>query len=84
MRRNVEPTTRHHDLKIDLAALLRNYQDLAPVEILAVSAQIVGMLIAIQDQRTVTPESAMKTVLVNIEMGNLSAIEPLGMPGGSA
>lgn len=47
------------------------------VEVLAIMAHVTGMLIAMQDQRTVSPEGAMEIVGANIESGNRSAIEQL-------
>jgi hypothetical protein len=62
----------------DLANLLRKHADkLSSLEMLAVGANMVGKLIALQDQRTVTPELAMKVVAANIEMGNQHLIGAL-------
>jgi hypothetical protein len=62
----------------ELANLLRKHADkLTSLEILAVGANMVGKLIALQDQRTVTPELAMKVVAANIEMGNRHLIGDL-------
>lgn len=55
------------------------------LEILAVAAYTVGQLIALQDQRTITPAMAMEIVVRNIEAGNLHAVEQsLGNPKGAA
>lgn len=43
--------------------------------ILAVAAQLVGQLIAVQDRHTMTPERAMAIVQANIEIGNQTAID---------
>lgn len=62
----------------DLANLLRKHAaNLSSLEMLAVGANMVGKLIALQDQRTVTPELAMKIVAANIEMGNQHVIGDL-------
>jgi hypothetical protein len=45
--------------------------------LLAVSAQLVGQMIAMQDQRRVSPAQAMAIVEANLEIGNASAIERL-------
>ncbi len=84
MSRSIEPRAEHFTLKADLAAVLRKYENLDKLEILAVAAQMVGMMIAMQDQDKVTAESAMSTILANIEVGNASACEPLSRPAGRA
>ncbi len=54
-------------------------------ELLCLMAHITGMLIAMQDQRTMTPKHAMELVTANIQQGNFSAIEQLlGETKGSA
>jgi hypothetical protein len=55
----------------------RRAGELTPLEILAVAANVVGKLIAMQDLRTTTPELAMSTVIQNIEFGNHQMIEQL-------
>lgn len=61
------------------------FQDIIPVlnkhhgaldasEMLAVAARLVGMLIAMQDQRRMTGDMAMELVAKNIEGGNAHAI----------
>lgn len=44
-------------------------------EVLALSAQLVGMLIALQDQRRFTHDIVMSMIANNIEIGNAAAIE---------
>lgn len=62
----------------DVVALVsRHKTTLTPMEILAVAANMIGKLVAMQDQRTVTPEAAMEIVASNIEAGNQQAIEEL-------
>ncbi len=80
------PTPEHEaflaELKSTLGSTGKNLQ--ADV-LLAISAQFVGMLIAMQDQRRFTPQMAMEIVARNIEVGNATAIEAnLGRPGGAA
>lgn len=45
--------------------------------ILAVVSNIVGRVIAVQDQRMMTPDRAMQLVRENIERGNQQALEQL-------
>ena len=62
----------------DLANLLRKHADkLTSEEMLAVGANMLGKLIALQDQRTMTNDRAMKIVCANIEMGNQHIIGEL-------
>lgn len=82
--KSVEARAVHLEVKADLAEILRKYEDLDPIEILAVAAQVVGMLIAHQDSQKVSSSSAMRTVLANIETGNQAALEPLSNPAGRA
>lgn len=46
-------------------------------ELLAVTSHLVGQIIALQDQRAMTPAMAMELVQSNIEAGNLSVFENL-------
>lgn len=70
----------------DLCQLMnKNAGRLSPVELLAVAANMLGKLIALQDQRTTTPAMAMKVVSANIEHGNQSVIAELATKtGGTA
>lgn len=58
--------------------------DVTPTEMLAIAANMIGKLIAMQDQRTITPDEAMEIVQLNIEAGNARAIEALNASEGSA
>jgi len=54
-------------------------------ELLAVLSHLVGQLVALQDQRVVTPEAAMELVSSNIEQGNAEVIARLlNEAGGNA
>ena len=62
----------------DLCALVSKHtHKLSSLELLAVAANMVGKLIAMQDQRTVTREIAMEIVLQNIEYGNQTVVAQL-------
>ena len=59
-------------------AALRPHADIIGAErILCVMAYTVGQLIAMQDQRSITPGRAMLIVSANIEAGNGDAINAL-------
>jgi hypothetical protein len=70
----------------DLVDLLRKHADkVSAEEMLAICANMLGKLIAMQDQRTMTRERAMQTVGANIELGNQHVINDLAVKiGGSA
>lgn len=58
--------------------------DMPAQRILAIVSQFVGQLIALQDQRRITPDMAMQIVSENIEIGNQAALLTLNDPQGSA
>lgn len=53
-----------------LEVLSRHAGDLPADQMLSVAAYFVGQLIALQDQRTMTPDQALGLVSDNIELGN--------------
>lgn len=60
----------------DLVKLVRKHEDkLSALELLAVAANMIGKLVAMQDQRTTTPNQAMEVVAQNLEQGNMQALE---------
>lgn len=69
----------------DLCALVNRHADkLSAMELLAVAANMLGKLVALQDQRTVRPSEAMEVVAQNIEHGNKQVIEQLSHTKGKA
>jgi hypothetical protein len=69
----------------DLANLIRRHgHKVDAYELLAIAANQVGKLIAMQDQRKVTVEMAMQVVMANIETGNLEAQEAIRKSEGRA
>lgn len=69
----------------DLTQLVSKHAErLTALELLAVAANMLGKLIALQDQRTTSPDMAMKVVSLNIEYGNRSVIEQLANTTGGA
>lgn len=74
----VTPNVDHAAFRTDLLALLGKYSGkLSSEEVLALASHTVGQLIAMQDQRTMTLELALKIVGANIEQGNQEAITNL-------
>ncbi len=62
----------------DLTKLISKHaDDMTGLELLAVAANMLGKLIAMQDQRTVTKDQAMEVVVRNIEHGNAQVLEQL-------
>jgi hypothetical protein len=79
------PTHLHEVLKNDFTEVLRRHQDaLTPPEMLAIAAQFLGMLLALQDQQTMTVEQGMTIIQANFEIGNAAVVEGLFAPGGTA
>ena len=62
----------------ELNDLLRKHADeMTALEMLAVAANMVGKLIAMQDQRKVSSDMAMDVVARNLEIGNRQALASL-------
>lgn len=62
----------------DLIKLIDKHRPaLSPVELLAVAANLVGKLVALQDQRTMTVPRAMAIVTHNLEIGNKQTLKLL-------
>lgn len=74
----VAPKGEHEAFRNALIAVFRQHQDtVSAQDMLAVSSYFVGQLIALQDQRKVTPEQAMRVVQANIGEGNRQVIKQL-------
>lgn len=67
----------------DLCALVSKHAaKVSSLELLAIAANMIGKLVAMQDQRTVTPAVAMETVAQNLETGNRMVLEQLATTKG--
>ncbi len=75
-----QPTAEHEKYMNDLKAQIP--PDMKAQDILAITSQFVGQLIALQDQRVMGPDQAMQIVGQNIEIGNQAAILTLMTPEG--
>lgn len=73
---------RHEAMYQELLVVLGKY-DLPAKELLAVTSNMVGKILAMQDQRTMTVAGAMEIVSRNIEEGNRQAVAGLQRPEGS-
>lgn len=85
MKRPIKPEPGHVAFRADLIAVLRKHEaNLTAEDMLALAAHLVGQLIALQDQRTMSPDRAMATVAANIEQGNQEVIDDLFKSKGGA
>ena len=81
----VTPKPEHQVAYEDLCALVNKHADkVSAEELLAIAANMVGKLIAFQDQCTMSQERAMKTVTENMARGNEEAFEAISKSEGSA
>lgn len=55
---------------------------LSALDMLAVASNMLGKLVAMQDQRTVAPSMAMEVVARNIEAGNRQVLDQLSQTQG--
>lgn len=87
MKMKLSPASElHKTLRLELLEVLRKYTGkLDSSEMLALSAYMVGQILAMQDQRKMTPAMGMNLIASNIELGNKHAIDSLlGTPEGVA
>ncbi|MDE2096629.1 MAG: hypothetical protein KGL39_05225 [Patescibacteria group bacterium] len=85
MTKLVEPSDRLKQARDKLIAVVRSeLADVDAAQILAVFAYTLGQIIALQDQRTMSPSMAMTIVSKNIEKGNADLIAELASHKGTA
>ncbi len=83
--RLVKPSAAHRAFRDDAIALLKKHAgDLDAKDMLALSAHLVGQILAMQDQRKMTPAIGMEIIARNIEVGNAEAIAEVNSPVGKA
>ena len=69
----------------DVVALVsRHAKTVDALELLAIAANMVGKLVALQDQRSLTASDAMEIVAKNIEVGNQQVLDGLSVTAGTA
>jgi len=61
----------------------RHAAKMSKVEILAVAANFLGKVAALQDQRVMTSEKVMKIVVENFQLGNQQAVAELSKTAGN-
>lgn len=76
-------TNEHHVVAYhEICALVdRHAANLSLLEMIAVASNIVGKLMAMQDQRTVTPEMMIELVRINMKIGSVEAVIAGAFPG---
>jgi hypothetical protein len=80
--KTVLPKEQHHNFRNEVINLLKKYAGrLDASEMLALCAHLTGQMIALQDQRKLTPAEAMELVGKNIEKGNQEAVADHGLRG---
>lgn len=73
--RVIKPSAKHVSFRDDAIALLNKHAGgLDATEMLALSAHLVGQIIAMQDQQKVSCERALDIVGRNIEVGNAEVL----------
>lgn len=83
--KSVKASPEHEVAYTDLLALVSKHAaSMSEIEILAVASNMLGKLIAMQDQRIHTHEMVMEIVSENIEAGNAQIIKELQASKGSA
>ena len=76
---------KHQIVYQEIADLLKRHAvDTTALEVLAIAANLVGKLIAMQDQNAVTSAQALDMVQKNIELGNQEALFEISQVKGSA
>lgn len=73
----------HEAIYQDIITLLNRHAGLTSLEILAIVGNLAGKIIALQDQRTISPQYAMDTLIANLEHGNKQALDALENTKGS-
>ena len=81
----ITPTINHIKYMDDLKALIAKHgAGLTGPELLALSAQMVGNIIALQDQKTMTSDQAIMIVSKNMEIGNKVVLDQMANHIGTA
>ena len=76
--RKVDASSAHEQCRDAIIRAMEPFAEkIGPVGMLAVASTVVGQLIAMQDQRTMTPEMAMNLVCKNMEEANKAVVDGL-------
>lgn len=78
IQRTVTARPEHEVVYQDIIALVgKHAHKVTQAELLAIAANMVGKMIAMQDQRTMSRETALKILIANLELGNQQVINEL-------
>ena len=76
--RVLKPTAADNAFRDDAIALLKKHAGHLSAEVmLALSSHLVGQIIAMQDQKTMTKDRALQIVMRNMEVGNSEVLDKL-------
>lgn len=72
-------TAQHEALRLELLALIQKHvpENFTPLELLAITANTLGQILAMQDQRLMSSDQYMQVVVKNMEIGNAHVIEQM-------
>jgi hypothetical protein len=81
-----KPSAKHLAFRDALIEVIRKHgEDLSTQEMLALASHMVGQLLALQDQRIMTPQQGLEIIARNVELGNQEAVNGLlNSSGGTA
>lgn len=83
--RSVKTSAQHEAFYQDVMRCFKAHSQHMPAEeMLAIASNIVGKLLAMQDQRTMSTDRAMRIVQENIEEGNAQMIREIMQSRGQA
>lgn len=75
----VKSTPRHEELRLAILEAMKPFDDIPPIEQLAILAALTGQYLAMQDSTRYTSEAVSRLVMRNIELGNAQAITAVAM-----
>ena len=80
----VQCDARHEVAYQDLCRLVSKHaNELSSLQLLAIAGNMVGKLIAMQDQRSITAEQALEVVFYNLQAGNKQILDQIMQSQGS-
>jgi hypothetical protein len=83
--KRLRATLEHEMVYTDLIKLIAKHSEkVDKEEIMAIVANMLGKIMAMQDQRKISAQAALEIILSNIEEGNASVIAMLAQTQGNA
>ena len=80
----VQCDTRHEVAYQDLCRLVSKHaNELSSLQLLAIAGNMVGKLIAMQDQRSISAEQALEVLFYNLQAGNQQILDQIMQSQGS-